>query len=157
MASNEFSVGYNETSILSFVGNNTSLLDTKKWVDTTLSVSSTSKLLTTIHPVVPNLEDIVETNTDKVKVVGGGDDKSIVIPINIYFKMNALDPNQGGLNYEYIDLNASKSTIKHIKKLKFLLENEAENKPFEFSIKFNINRSKVVLRKTFTAINTSIR
>jgi len=157
LSSNEFSVGYNETSILSFVGNNTSLLDTKKWVDTTVSVSSTSKLLTTVHPVVPNLEDIVETNTDKVKVVNGGDDKSIIIPINIYFKMNALDPNQGGLNYEYIDLNSSRSTIKHIKKLKFLLENESENKPFEFSIKFNINRSKVVLKKTVSPINTSIK
>ena len=157
LASNEFNVGYNETSILSFVGNNTSLLDTKKWVDTTVSVSSTSKLLTTIHPVVPNLEDIVETNSDKVKVVNGGDDKAIIIPINIYFKMNALDPNQGGLNYEYIDLNSSKSTIKHIKKLKFLLENESENKPFEFSIKFNINRSKVVLKKTVSPINTSIK
>lgn len=157
LASNEFNVGYNETSILSFVGNNTSLLDTKKWIDTTVSVSSTSKLLTTIHPVVPNLEDITETNTDKIKVVNGGDGKSIVVPINIYFKMNALDPNQGGLNYEYIDLNASVNTIKHIKKLKFFLENESENKPFEFSIKFNINRSKVVLKKTTNTINTNIR
>lgn len=157
LASNEFSVGYNETSILSFVGNNKSLLDTKKWIDTTVSVASTSKLLTTIHPVVPNLEDITETNTDKVKVVNGGDDKSIVVPINIYFKMNALDPNQGGLNYEYIDLNSSKNTIKHIKKLKFFVENESENKPFQFSIKFNINRNKVVLKKVSTPINVSIR
>ncbi len=157
LASNEFNVGYNETSILSFVGNNTSLLDTKKWIDTTVSVASTSKLLTTIHPVVPTLEDIVETNSDKVKIVNGGDNKAIVMPINIYFKMNSLDPNQGGLNYEYIDLNSSKNTIKHIKKIKFLLENESENKPFTFSIKFNINRSKVVLKKTVSPINTSIR
>jgi len=157
LSSNEFNVGYNETSILSFVGNNNSLLDTKKWTDTTVSVSSTSKLLTTIHPVVPNLEDITETNSDKVKIIAGGDGNSTIIPINIYFKMNALDPNQSGLNYEYIDLNSSSNTIKHIKKLKFLLENESENKPFVFSIKFNINRSKVVLKKTISPINTSIR
>jgi hypothetical protein len=157
LESNEFNVGYNETSILSFVGNNKSLLDINKWIDTTVSVASTSKLLTTVHPVVPNLEDITETNTEKVKVLNGGDDKSIIIPINIYFKMNALDPSQGGLNYEYIDLNSSKSTIKHIKKLRFFLENESENKPFQFSIKFNINRNKVVLKKVATPINMSIR
>lgn len=157
LSSNEFNVGYNETSILSFVGNNRSLLDTKKWIDTSPSVASTSKLLTTIHPVVPNLEDITETNTDKVKTINGGDDNSIIIPINIYFKMNSLDPSQGGLNYEYIDLNSSRSTIKHVKKLKLFLENESENKPFQFSIKFNINRNKVVLKKVSTPINVSVR
>ena len=86
---------------------------------------------------------LTETNTEKVKTVNGGDSKSISIPINIYFKMNSLDPNQGQLNYEYIDLNSSISTIKHVKKLKFFLENESDNKPFQFSIKFNINRSRV--------------
>lgn len=157
LASNEFSVGYSETSLLAFVGNNNSLLDTKKWIDTTVSVSSTSKLLTTIHPVTPTLEDITQTNSDKVQTVNGGDNNSIVVPINIYFKMNALDSNQSGLNYEYIDLNSSSNTIKHIKKVKFLLDNEADNAPFVFSITFNINRSKVVLKKTVSPINTTIR
>lgn len=157
LASNEFNVGYNETSILSFVGNNKSLLDTKKWIDTTVSVSSTTKLLSTIHAVTPTLEDLTETNTEKVKTVNGGDNKSILVPINIYFKMNALDSNQSGLNYEYIDLNSTRNTIKHIKKLKFFLENETDNKPFQFSIKFNINRSKVVVKKTSSPVNLEIR
>ena len=61
--------------------------------------------------------------------------------------MNALDNNQTGLNYQYINLNSSKETVKHIKKVKFFLENEAENRPFTFSIKFNINRSKVILKR----------
>ncbi len=157
LSSNEYNIGYSEASLLTFVGNNKSLLDPAKWVDTSVSVSSTTKLLTTIHPVVPNLESIVETNSDKVKTVNAGDTNSIIIPLNIYFKMNALDSNQNGLNYKYINLNASRQTVKHIKKIKFFLENEAENRPFTFSIKFNINRSKVIVKKVTQAINTQIR
>jgi hypothetical protein len=157
LSSNEYSVGFNETSILSFVGNNKSLLDPSKWIDTNVSVSSTTKLLTTIHPVVPTLESIVETNSEKVKTVNTGDDNATVIPLNIYFKMNSLDNNQSGLNYKYINLNSSRQTVQHIKKVKFFLENESENRPFVFSIKFNINRSKVIVKKSTQAINTSIR
>jgi hypothetical protein len=157
LSSNEYNIGYNETSILSFVGNNKSLLDPSKWLDTNVSVSSTAKLLTTIHPVVNNLETIVETNSEKVKTIDTGDVNSTVIPLNIYFKMNSLDNNQPGLNYKYINLNTSRQTVKHIKKIKFFLENESENRPFTFSIKFNINRSKVIVKKATQAINTSIR
>jgi hypothetical protein len=59
--------------------------------------------------------------------------------------MNSLDSNQEGPNYSFINLNGSSNTVKHVKKIKFFLENEAENRPFTFSIKFNINRSKVVM------------
>jgi len=157
LSSTEYNVGYNETSILSFVGNNTSLLDPSKWVDSTVSVASTTKLLTTIHPVVQELEKIVESNSDKVKTLDGGDKNAIIIPINIYFKMNALDTNQTGLNYQYINLNNSLQTVKHIKKLKFFLENEAENRPFTFTLKFNINRNKIIVKKNVQATNISIR
>ena len=157
LSSNEYNVGFNETTILSFVGNNKSLLDPSKWIDTNPSVSSTTKLLTTIHPVVNNLETIVETNSEKVKTVNTGDENSTIIPINIYFKMNSLDNNQNGLNYKYINLNSSRQTVQHVKRIKFFLENESENRPFVFSIKFNMNRSKVIVRKVAQAINTSIR
>ena len=71
--------------------------------------------------------------------------------------MNALDGNQKGNNYQYVNLNNVQKTSKHIKKLKFLLENEADNRPFAFSIKFNMNRSKVIVKKTSAAQNTSIK
>jgi hypothetical protein len=157
LSSNEFNIGYNETSLLNFIGNNKSLLEPTKWIDSNTSVASTTKLLTTIHPIVQDLENITETNSDKVKVINGGDDKSIVIPINIYFKMNSLDSTQSGNNYEYINLNFQKKTVKHIKKIKFFLENEAENRPFTFSIKFNINRNSIILKKIAPAINTTIK
>ena len=35
-----------------------------------------------------------------------------------------------------------------IEKVKFLLENEVDNRPFIFTIKFIINRSSAVVRKT---------
>lgn len=144
LASSQYNVGYNETSILSFIGNNTSILDPSKWIDETLTVESTNKLLTTIHPVVKDLETLVENNTDKVKILRPGDNNSIIIPINIYFKLNSLDTNQTGLDYQYIDLNNSTNDLKHVKKIKFIMENEADNRPFEFTIRFNISRNKVV-------------
>jgi len=157
LGNNEYNVGYNETTLLSFLGNNKSLLDPSKWIDNSVSVSSTTKLLTTIHPVVQNLESVVETNTSKVKTINAGDANSTIIPLNIYFKMNSLDNNQAGLNYKYINLNLAKNTVKHVKKIKFFLENESENRPFVFTIKFNINRSKVIVKKVTQSINTSIK
>jgi hypothetical protein len=69
--------------------------------------------------------------------------------------MNALDNTQTGLNYEYVNLNKTTQTVKHIKKLKFLLENESENKPFVFTLVFNMNRNKVTFaakQKNYTTI-----
>lgn len=157
LSSPEYNVGFSETSLLSFVGNNNSLLDTDKWIDTSTSIGSTTKLLTTIHPVVKDLESIVENNSDKVKSIEPGDDNDIIVPINIYFKMNSLDPNQTGANYEYVDLNKSKKVVQHSKKVKFLLENESENRSFTFSIKFNMNRSNTIVRKSITAVNQNIK
>jgi hypothetical protein len=71
--------------------------------------------------------------------------------------MNSLDSTQSGNNYEYVNLNFQKKTVKHIKKIKFFLENEAENRPFTFSIKFNINRNSIILKKIAPAINTTIK
>lgn len=157
LSSTEYNIGYNENDVLNFVGNNKSLLDPSKWIDSSTSVSSSNKLLTTIHPVIKDLENITENNTSKVKSIDPGEDNSLTIPLNIYFKMNALDFNQSGLNYKYIDLNNTANTIKHIKKVKFLLENESENRPFEFVIKFNMNRSKVLVKKSRQVTNRQLR
>lgn len=152
LSSTEYNLGYSENSVLSFLGNNNSLLDSSKWIDKTISVSSTTKLLTSVHPSVPKLEDIVETNSDKNRALPGGSSNDINIPINIYFKMNALDSSQSGINYQYINLNSIKKTIRHTKKIKFLLETDADNRPFVFTIKFIINRNKVVLNKKLSPV-----
>ena len=161
LSNNSYNIGYSDNTVLSFLSNNKSLLEPAKWTDTTTSVASTTKLLTTIHPVVPDLEKITETNSQKTKVLNAGQNNDIIIPINIYFKMNALDSNQSGLNYEYINLNtklkSNQNTSKHVKKLKFYLENESENRGFQFSLKFNINRNKVILKKVSPALNITVK
>jgi hypothetical protein len=147
LSSTEFNLGYSENSVLSFVGNNNSLLDVSKWIDSTVSVASTTKLLSTIHPSTPRLQNIVETNADKKRSLDFGEANDINIPINIYFKMNALDPAQEGVNYRYIDLNVSRTTVRHTKKLRFLMESDTDNRPFVFTIQFILNRNKVVLNR----------
>jgi hypothetical protein len=147
LSSSEYNIGYNELTSLNFMGNNKSLLEPLKWIDNTVSVTSTNKFLSSIHPVIKDLESITETNTDKIKSIKPGDSNSVIIPLNIYFKSNSLDTNQNGLNYQYINLNNSTKTTKHVKKIKFFVENESENRPFIFTIKFNLSRNKVIVRK----------
>lgn len=144
----EYNIGYSENTILSFVGNNKSLLDPSKWIDTTETISTATKLLTSVHPMISNIQNITETNSSKVKSIEPGNNNDINIPIPIYFKMNAMDNvNNTGVDYEYVNLNNVTSTTKHVKKVRFFLENESENRPFVFTVKFNINRSKVVVKK----------
>ena len=141
----EYNLGYSENTSLSFVSSNNSLLDTTKWVDTIETVASTEKLLSSIHPVINDLQNLVESNDEKVKSISGGSE--IIIPINIYFKMNSLSTTKTGKNYEFVDLNNSRKTVRHIKKIKFFLEDENQNRPFIFTLKFTLNRNKV----TFSA------
>jgi len=155
LSTGNFNLGYKENKPLSFVSNNNSLLDSSKWIDATTSVGSTTKFLTTIHPVINDLNKLTETNEDKVKTIKGGDE--IIIPINIYFKLNALNTKRKGKNYQYVDLNNTTKTVKHIKKLKFMLENEADNKPFVFKIIFNINRNKVTFTSKPKNYNTIVK
>ena len=145
----EYNLGYAENTPLAFVSSNNSLSDSSKWIDPLSSESSTNKLLSTVHPVISSFESIVEGNEDKVKVLSSSRStgnsvqySEINIPIRIYFKMNAL--NENTKNGSYIDLENAQTTIQHIKKLKFFLENESDNRPFTFTLKFTLNRNRVV-------------
>ena len=151
----EYNLGYSENTSISFVSSNNSLLDTTKWVDSVESVGSTEKLLSTIHPVVSDLENLVETNDEKVKSLSGGSE--VIVPLHIYFKMNSLSNTKTGKNYEYIDLNKSKRTVKHIKKIKMFIEDENQNRPFIFSLKFTLNRSKVTFAARPKTFNTIVK
>ena len=120
-----------------------------KWTDINNTTESEQKLLSTVHPVVTSLDELVENNSDKVKILEAGDENSIIVPLNIYFKFNAVDPNSGaGVNYDYVNFNNTTVSTRHIKIVKFFLENESDNRPFQFTVKFNINRNKLVLPKS---------
>lgn len=155
LSSSSFNLGYKENKPLSFISNNNSLLDPSKWIDSSISVGSTTKFLTSIHPVINDLKKISETNEDKIKSMKGGDE--MIIPINIYFKLNSLNTKKKGRDYQYVDLNNTTKTVKHIKKLTFMLENEAENKPFVFKIIFNLNRNKVTFASKPKNYNTIVK
>jgi hypothetical protein len=151
----EYNLGYSENTALAFVSGNNSLLDTTKWNDVNESVGSTDKLLTSVHPVINDLQSLTETNDDKIKTLAGNEE--IVIPINIYFKMNALNNSKSGKNYEYVDFNRTKNTVVHTKKLKFFIEDENQNRPFVFSIKFKMNRNKVTYSAKPKIYNTVVK
>ena len=155
LSSNEYNIGYSNEPILNFVGNNLSLLDKSKWIDSFSTVTSTTKLLTTIHPRIANLESIQETRSNKTYFLEGGTENDINVPINIYFKMNAMDNGKPGLNYEYVNLNGIKTTVQHIKKLKFLMETDYDSKPFIFTLKFIINRARLVVKKSIESTPTA--
>jgi len=135
----EYNLGYSENTALNFVSSNNSLTDPSKWIDTTSSVSSETKLLTSIHPVIDSLETLVEDNEDKVKTINGNSE--FLIPISIYFKMNSLDDTKKG--NDVVDLSKDTTTTTHVKKLKFFLEDENKNRPFIFTLRFTLNRNKL--------------
>jgi hypothetical protein len=149
LSSDSFNLGYGENEILGFVGNNLSLFDSSKWIENSdPTAASLNKLLTTIHPQIQSLDQVQETNSDKLKTINGGVDNEISVPLNIYFKMNSVDPTQTDSNYNYVDLNGNNVYVRHVKKLKFLLENEAENRPFIFTLKFSMNRAKTIIQRS---------
>ena len=137
----EYNIGYSENTALSFVSSNNSLTDTSKWVDSVVSVSSETKLLSTIHPIIDSLESLVEDNEDKIKTMNGNTE--FIIPIGIYFKMNSLDDTRKG--NDVVDLNRVTTSTQHVKKLKFFLEDENKNRPFIFTLKFTLNRNKIAI------------
>jgi hypothetical protein len=98
---------------------------------------------------------VQETNVDKLRSVKGGVDNEISIPLNIYFKMNSVDPTQTDNNYNYINLNGNNVNVRHVKKLKFLMENEADNRPFIFTLQFSMNRAKTIIRRSVVSTPTT--
>jgi hypothetical protein len=97
--------------------------------------------------MIPRLEDLVESNLKKVKEITSDSSDNINIYLRIYFKMNSLDNvNKTGINYEWINLNNSTRTVKHTKRIKFSIETNQDSRPFVFTVTFNLNRNKVVVR-----------
>ena len=149
LSSNEFNLGYGENALLNFVNDNTSLFDPQKWIDQLETISSETKLLSTCHPMIPRLENLVESNAKKIKEVTSSSSDWINISLPIYFKLNSLDNvTKTGENYEWISLNNLTQTVKHTKRIKFYIETNQDARPFVFTITFNLNRNKVIVRGT---------
>lgn len=95
---------------------------------------SEKRFFSTIHPVIKSSTDIVETGQEKTKYIEPSG--SIVIPINIYFKLvgtSALTVNMSDNSY----------TDSPTKKVKVFLETTNSTRPFEFTINFRLNQSRI--------------
>jgi hypothetical protein len=147
LSSTSYNLGYQEDSLLAFSSNNNSLVENTKWIDNNLGVASTNRFLTTIHPVINDLNSLREINSERVKILNPQTMNDINIPLYIYFKSNSLDNTRVGVDNQYVNYNNAISTIKHTKVLKFLLEKEGDSKPFEFTVKFNLYRNKTFIAK----------
>ena len=137
LSTTNYNIGYGDKTSLGFNSNNIILTESTKWVDTEQSSDSSTKLLTTIHPVCKKIEDLVETNSDLIKSVEAGENNFLSIPIRIYFKVNSLENTTEETSY--VNLNNYKKPITHIKKLRFFLETEFDRQPFEFTLEFNMS------------------
>ena len=146
----------NSNKILKFNNDSNSLLDNSKWIDIKQTSSSTNKFLTTIHPVVSGLNQLVESNTEKVRYITSDSSDDIVVPINIYFKLNAMDNKKSIKSYSWIQFTNSTKPVTHIKKLRVYMETESSSKPFVFDLKFVINRNRTIFKKGGITIKNQI-
>ena len=146
LSESSYNLGYSSNNKLSLIGDNKSLTETSKWINQDGGVDSQTKFLTTVHPVVQNLENLVEKNDKKVKTLAAGE--TVAVPLKIYFKLNALDNNINGLNFKYVNLGGLDKTVTHTKKVVMLLENEAESRSFRFTVQFNLKRNRIIDSKS---------
>ena len=146
LSTETYNLGFSDTKSLSFIDNNKSLVAPDKWRDTDQNIASKTKLLTTVHPVIANISNVVEDNNEKTKTILPS--KDFVIPIRIYFKSNSLDNSRQGADFEYVELTNTQNSVKHTKKLRFLLEDSGSTVPFKFTVTFIMNRAKITYNKT---------
>jgi hypothetical protein len=150
LGSEQYNIAYGDTTKMSFIGNNLKITENSKWIDTDGQSESRQKLLTTVLPVTTSLNNIRELNQSKSRSLNAGDD--IAIPVKIFFKLNALDNSANGEGFKYVDLSESKTSVKHIKSVKFMLQNQSDQTPFKFTVTFIINRNRTAAykQKSFT-------
>lgn len=156
MSNPSYNIGYKSNSILSFNNDNNSLLDSSKWIDDRQNSTSANKFLTSIHPVTSGLNQLVENNTERVHYITSESSDDINVPINIYFKLNALDNRKTGKNHAFVQFTKNTKPVTHIKKLRVFLETESDSKPFIFDLKFVINRSRTIVKKSGRLINNQV-
>ena len=91
------------------------------------------QILTTVHPNIANIYDLVENGQEKTKYIAPSN--SLTIPINIYFKLE-------GTASPTINLGIVENSNQHNKKIKVFLESTNLTRPFEFVINFNLKQRK---------------
>ena len=111
----------------------------------------------TVHPVISSLSNLVDKNSEDIKIIQGKDSSNnfINIPIKLFFKyrvyggnsdialLPGLTPVHGWNNSlpvpssDYVDLTSINRTLLN-KSVRFFVETETDARPFEFTIKFKL-------------------
>lgn len=160
-----FNVGFKSTSTVGPLeigySRNVNMINNQLWfpyknASTVIDSNSiqNSGFSATIHPVTPSLTNLVDKNSEDIKIIQGKDSNNnfLNIPIKIFFKYRVYGGNldvsnltgisqaegwdQNGSS-DYIDLKNLKRE-KLNKSLRFYIETETSSRPFEFTINFKL-------------------
>lgn len=109
----------------------------------------------TVHPVTSSLTNLVDKNSENIKIIQGKDSAAnfINIPIKLFFKyrvyggnqffntatLPGIDPTQGWntLSSDYVNLGSINRVLLN-KSIRFYIETETDSRPFEFTINFKL-------------------
>jgi len=108
-------------------------IDNISWYNTNIE-----GLYTTVHPRIYNSSDLVESGTNKQRLISSKNSETI--PLFIYFKLDGSLQN----NENFIVGDSNNPDIKY-RSVKFFIEPETLNRPFEFEIRFNLKQYRTVL------------
>lgn len=96
--------------------------------------STLSGFTSTVHPRVNQMSDLIDTGQSKIKAVNKIE--PFRVDVAMYFKFDISDTD-----YYQVPSDGSNRTV-HTKKLKCFLEPENLSRPFEFELRFKLNRYK---------------
>lgn len=106
----------------------------------------------TVHPAISGLSNLVDKNSENIKIIQGKDSlpNFVEIPIKIYFKFRLYGGNTdanltnlpslpafGSGTDQYVDLSSVTRTLLN-KSVRFFIETETDARPFEFTINFKL-------------------
>lgn len=130
-----YNIGWSSGISEGFFDYKFNIIDDIVWYDNSLPVGS---CMATVHPKIYNSSDIVESGTDKSKIISGNSNE--IIPIYIYYKLDgSLQDNQ------IYNVPTSEISDKKYRKIKFFIEPEILIKPFEFEIEFTLKQFRDIM------------
>jgi hypothetical protein len=114
--------------------NANNLIGDVPWSGATPSPETAGGFLATVHPVIKEPLDIVETGQEKTKILTAQEE--FIVPLNIYFRFNYETDN----TYSVGLFNRDNNTLNRA--VKCFVEVEGESRPFEFTIGFTLRQHK---------------
>jgi len=132
--SDKYNLGWSgDTTSNGFHDSVMNIIDDVTWTD-----ANNDGLYTTIHPKVYNSSDLVETGTDKQRLLSSN--KSETIKVNIYYKLDGGLPDDD----TFIVSDHLTPNVKY-RSVKMFIEPDTMSRPFEFEVRFKLKQFRTVL------------